>query len=631
MSNLPSFTSLISGMVTLERALTDFETGLASTTSQSASSDGLVTVVADGAGRLVSVAIDPSLVSPGDPVGLATEVTTVANAALTAAGAQAATAAVNFAKALSLPGLPAYGAAAPTYTGFSASASLVTSTALANIPCQQPRQFQCQSGPVLATLNADRQIVSLVFDSPLPEFVTTLQDSIVAAVNCAVAKSNNPPDDVHNGAGAIASGTVGFQSLVVYGNDEIELDSGATVKGIGCQGYGQIGNAGTGTVNINSGANVGNILSRGNVIVAGHVHGTITTEGTEQTLLGGVVDSTIAQNHAVVLPILKVGVVFPSTSQHGINLGLNQHASAAPAYYQSILLNSGSVLTLTAGEYFTDNLTLLLGSKIVVDATNGPVILWVKSNFVFQGTLQDAAGVFPRIWIGYIGTLPVTLATPFQGSLVAPNASVTLAAGIGATHTGSFHAKEVEVGLSQTVCHHPFELPFSQIPGAQPPAPPPVPISAATAAILGFESATAWSSTQATVALVTTPITQGTSALRVTGIHPILASVGSQSFSAAGITSPGGQVLIDVYMTNAQLGQMDIQAKIPSAGILVPLGFGIQSISGKPLNQYTTLTFPVPANVATAIANGASDVTLYVVFALPIPSGTFYLDNLRFI
>jgi hypothetical protein len=76
---------------------------------------------------------------------------------------------------------------------------------------------------------------------------------------------------------------------------------------------------------------------------------------------------------------------------------------------------------------------------------------------------------------------------------------------------------------------------------------------------------------------------------------------------------------------------MDIQAKIPSAGILVPLGFGIQSISGKPLNQYTTLTFPVPANVATAIANGASDVTLYVVFALPIPSGTFYLDNLRFI
>jgi hypothetical protein len=133
------------------------------------------------------------------------------------------------------------------------------------------------------------------------------------------------------------------------------------------------------------------------------------------------------------------------------------------------------------------------------------------------------------------------------------------------------------------------------------------------------------------LALVSTPVTQGASALKVTNVFPLLASVGSQAFSAAGIMSPNGQVLIDLFMSASQLGQIDIQAKIPSAGILLPIGFGIQSISGKPTNQYTTLTFPVPANVATAIANGALDVTLYVVFVIPLPTGTFYLDNIRFV
>jgi DNA-binding protein YbaB len=628
MANLPSFTSLLGAMNALERSVSDFEYGLASTTAQSSSSDGTVMVVANGLGRIVSVTINPSLVSPGDPVSLASTVMTVANAAIAAAITQASALAVTFATSLGLPGLPAYGGPAPTFTGFGPTASLVSATALANNPCQQARQFQCQSGPVLATVDADRRIVALVFDSPLPEFVETLQSSAMAAINCAVAKSTNPPDDVHNGTGGIVGTTTGFGTLVVYSNSELELDAGAQVKGTSCQGYGQIGNTGTGQVTITLGADVGNVLSRGDVIVGGHVHGSVTTEGKVVVLPGGVIDGTTSQNHAVVLPILKVGVVFPATAQNPITLNPLQQSSAAPAYYRSIFLNAGATLTVTAGVYYTDSLDLELGSKIVVDATNGPVIFWVKNTFVFHGAFQDKAGVFPRIWVGYIGALQTILTSAYQGSLVAPNAVVTLAAASGTTHTGSFHAKEVEVGISQTVCFRPFELPFNAIPGARPPDPPPGPIGPQTAAVLGFEDATAWTSTQATLALATTPITQGASALKCSNIQAITAAVVSRAFSAVGIESPAGQFLIDVFIPKAQ-GQIDIQAKVPSAGILLA-PFGIQSIASLPANRYSTLTYTIPSNVLAALASGAPDVTLTVVFSLPSNAGIFYLDNIRF-
>jgi hypothetical protein len=57
MSNLPSLASLIGPLNTLARQISDFESGLATTTSTQTSTDLNVTVVADGRGRVVSILI----------------------------------------------------------------------------------------------------------------------------------------------------------------------------------------------------------------------------------------------------------------------------------------------------------------------------------------------------------------------------------------------------------------------------------------------------------------------------------------------------------------------------------------------------------------------------------------------
>ena len=336
----------------------------------------------------------------------------------------------------------------------------------------------------------------------------------------------------------------------------------------------------------------------------------------------------MTQGSAVILPILQVNVVFPLTALNAINLLPNTSASIGPAYYRSIFVGLGATLTLSSGVYFTDGLDLELGSKIVVNAAGGPVIIWVKNTLVFWGSFQDAAGVFPRVWVGYVGILPVVIQKPFQGSLVAPNASVILATVGAPGHVGSFHAKNLEVSINQTVCHRGFELPFQSIPGVAPPGPPSVPVGAATAAVLGFEDATAWTSSQATLASVTTPITQGSKALKVSSPQ-LIATITSRSFSAAGVYAPGSTLLVDVWITTAQ-GQLDIQVKSPSAGISTPVSLGPQHLTGLPTGAYSTLRYSLPSSVFAAIVNAMNDFSLLLVLTSPVGVGPLFFDNIRF-
>jgi hypothetical protein len=194
---------------------------------------------------------------------------------------------------------------------------------------------------------------------------------------------------------------------------------------------------------------------------------------------------------------------------------------------------------------------------------------------------------------------------------------------VGSCAAQSTHA----LGL-QTICHRPFELPFLSVPGVLPPAPPSVPVGAATAAVLGFEDATAWTATGATLALVTTPITQGSHALKAS-VPLLLATLTSRSFSAAGLYAPGSTLLIDVWVTNAS-GTLDVQVKAPSAGISVALSLGPQALSGLPTGKYSTLTYALPSSVFGAIANAVTDFSIALALNVPLGTGPVYFDNIRF-
>src|SRR5258708_7450214 len=367
---LPTLSSLVGPLNTLQRALLDFEASLIGSTVTKKSSDNKVTVVADGQGRVVSISIDPSLVAPaGNNVTLANTVKSVANSALAAAVAQSAAKAVTFARGLALPGLPDFGAPQPDFVGFGPTVTLVTQTALDNNPCDKARTFQCDSGPAHATVDSGRRIVTLLIDAPLPESVPFLQASLVDAINCAIGQATTPPADIVDGVGAIVGRTFGLESLVLYANGAINTGPTLQLLGVGCQGFGVMGNAGTQGTTLGQSSNFGSIVSRAPVIIGSltHVHRVLQTESVlvADSTVG--IDGPTTQNTAVVLPVLQVSAKFPTTVKNPISLGTNAHASAAPAYYRSITLGGGSQLTVTAGVYFTDSLDLETNSKIIVD------------------------------------------------------------------------------------------------------------------------------------------------------------------------------------------------------------------------------------------------------------------------
>jgi len=463
---LPSLSSLNGPLNTLVRAIADFEASLVASVVTKTSTDGKVTVVANGEGRGVSITIDPSLIAGGDNVALTNTVKIVANSALAAAIAQSAAKAITFATGLHLPGLPDYGAPQPDFAGFGPAVTLVTQTALDNNPCNKVRTFQCSSGPAHVTVDSDRRIVTLVIDAPLSEDVSFLQASLVDAINCAIGEATHPPADVHDGVGGIVGRTFGFENIVLYANGSINTGPSLKVRGIGCQGFGIVGNAGSQGTVLGQSSDFGSIVSRAAVVIGSltHVHGLLQTESVLVADSTVTIDGPTTQNTAVILPVLQLAASFPATVLNAINLAAGAHATAAPAYYRSITLGSGAELTVTSGVYFTDSLDLELNSKLIVNTSNGPVIFWIKNSFIFKGAFTDAAGVFPRIWVGYLGTAGVTLEKPYQGSLVAPNAQITLATVGAPNHVGSFHALNLQVGPDQTICHHPFELPFQSIP-----------------------------------------------------------------------------------------------------------------------------------------------------------------------
>lgn len=465
MPTLPTIPRLIEAMNALERSLSDFEASLVNATSHHPSADGAVVTTVDGRGRLVSLRMDPSLLASHDRKALAELLVAQINLATSGAATGSAAAAHAFAEGLSLPGLPAHGGPPPDYDGFAATSAAARALPLANQPCHAPSTFQCRYGGVTVTVNAERKLVALVLDEPLSEDVAELESDLVGAINCAVTKSDNPPEGIREGVDAIVGTSFNFEGFVLYASSEVQLDQASSIRGLNDDTYGAIANAGSGRVLINHAATTGDIVSRGDVAVApaARVRGSVSSQGKVTVEIAGRVDGPIREQTAVMLPALAFDVPFPSAVSSGVNLLPAMQASAAPAYYRQILLGAASKLRISSGVYYTDTLFLEGGSKLVIDASHGPVVLWVRNKMVFRGTLKDAAEQFPRVWIGYLGADPLWLVTPFHGSIACPSTTLVLAAP--GPHVGSFFAKKVHVSYAQVVRQRPFELPLRKLPG----------------------------------------------------------------------------------------------------------------------------------------------------------------------
>jgi hypothetical protein len=151
------------------------------------------------------------------------------------------------------------------------------------------------------------------------------------------------------------------------------------------------------------------------------------------------------------------------------------------------------------------------------------------------------------------------------------------------------------------------------------------------ARLFGFEDVQGWTSTQGTLSLVTSPLTQGCGALGVSGQGYIPITGGAFTTSAV---TPNAAASVDLFIPGSQpnpsyLGALQMYLSCPSGNVFNQY-IGQVELTGKPQNHYSTLRFPLPPATSSTLGRPLKDCSFG--FALNVnPTGQrWILDNLRF-
>ena len=149
--------------------------------------------------------------------------------------------------------------------------------------------------------------------------------------------------------------------------------------------------------------------------------------------------------------------------------------------------------------------------------------------------------------------------------------------------------------------------------------------------LFGFEDPQSWLSSNATLSLVTSPIRQGCGALGIQGSGYM--PINSTPFVAGGLTVTNA-LSVDLFIPNNQpnqfyLGALQMYLSCPSVGSNNQY-IGQVELTGKPQNAYSTLRFPLPAEVKTTLNKAPNDCFWGFALNANPTNRTWILDNLRF-
>ena len=157
-------------------------------------------------------------------------------------------------------------------------------------------------------------------------------------------------------------------------------------------------------------------------------------------------------------PVFKMPVQIPDVVAGNISVEPDRQVPLPPAKYGTVSVKSRSTVTLSTGVYEFASLNVLEPqAKLLIDDSAGPVIIYVRTAFVYRGGVQDKAvsGRFPKLLMVYLGTADLWVESPFQGHLFAPNSTAHLRPGTG-QFVGSFWGKNVDTNPDTVLVHKPF-------------------------------------------------------------------------------------------------------------------------------------------------------------------------------
>ncbi len=215
-------------------------------------------------------------------------------------------------------------------------------------------------------------------------------------------------------------------------------------------GFAAILNAGSGTTRVGQKCTTGGIVSQSAVTVqhGSTVNGNIVTGGKANVDTDATVTGTRTENAAVQLPALPVLPAFPAPTKGTFTVNSGSQ-TFGPGSYTSGTVNGGT-LTLLAGDYFFQSLTINANTTVRVAPTTR---IFVRNTLALSSPFRGSGSAAQSITLGFAGSTTLNLTSVFNGTLIAPNATVNFGSGSGLTYTGSFFgaAFEVEPG-STLVC-----------------------------------------------------------------------------------------------------------------------------------------------------------------------------------
>ena len=233
------------------------------------------------------------------------------------------------------------------------------------------------------------------------------------------------------------------QSFLIDDRGQVRSDAG---------GFATVLNSGTGSTRIGQDSRSGGIVSQGQVTIQHRalVGGNVVSASGVVVDSDATVSGTIQANTAVALPSLPSLPTFPAPAAAGFTVNSGVTLARPPGSYSVGTVINGGTLILSAGDYYFQSLTINSGSTLRAPAS---ARIFVRDALIFNASIRATSGTSVQpIYLGFGGTT-LNMYAPFDGTLVAPNASVVFGTGSGVTFTGSFFGKTLEITpASALVC-----------------------------------------------------------------------------------------------------------------------------------------------------------------------------------
>jgi hypothetical protein len=271
--------------------------------------------------------------------------------------------------------------------------------------------------------------------SPIP--VTNGQATLgpgTYTVQWSVSDASNPPVQASQTV-TVGAGIEVSQTFLVDDRAQVRNAAG---------GYAAVLNSGTGSTRVGQDCKVGGIVSQAAVTVQHRsvVSGSVVTGGKVTKDSDATITGTITENASVSLPALPTLPSFPAPTLGGFTVNAGTTVTKSPGSYSSVTIINGGTLILKAGDYYFQSLTINSGAILRVTPTTR---VFVQNALTFNSPFLASSGsTVQPIFLGFAGT-SVNLYAVFNGTLVAPNASVKFGSGTALTFTGSFFGRQFEL------------------------------------------------------------------------------------------------------------------------------------------------------------------------------------------